>query len=362
MTRLLKYYFTKKWLLLVILAFTALQITLIGVSSTSYVTTYCADYELEIWVETATNAPIVIPTVIAAVLATIVPFMEFSFKMRKVNIDQYYSLPIKREKLYLATYIFGFLEVIIPTSVSYLVSFVSIFTKPSLFENIYFLPYYFILVLITLVLYTIITFVYTRNNTFADGLVNVILVTFALCITVGAINNVLESLNIFKLKNAYFDASWYILYSPHTYLSSIFKELLCDGRLSYYDNKASVVFISLSIFAILGVLSFVFFIILISKDKAENCSQVSNSFISYRVMIPLYVITSMVLLRDTSVFMLIVISIAAFFLYVLYHRSFKFRKDSLITLIASCAFGFILAIVFYSMEYSIIQTFLLGGL
>ena len=40
----------------------------------------------------------------------ITPIVEFSFKMKKITIDQAYSLPIKREKLYLTRYIIGFLE------------------------------------------------------------------------------------------------------------------------------------------------------------------------------------------------------------------------------------------------------------
>ena len=346
MTRLLKYYFTKKWLLIVILAFAALQITFISTTSVGYIHTYCEDHILDIWKEEPANPPIIAPTIIAAVLASIVPFIEFSFKMRKVNIDQYYSLPIKREKLYLSTYIFGFLEVIIPTSVSYLVSFISIYTKPSMFEAIYFLPYYFILVGITLVLYTIVTFIYTRNNTFADGLVNVILSMFVLCIVTGALNSALQACDVIDKNFMYLDSSWYILYSPHTYMSSMFGELLCDGYLSYYGANLNVALLSLSIFVVIGIVCFILFIKLIKTDKAESCSQISNSFISYRVMIPIYTVSSMVLLRSTSIFVIILVSIAAFFLYVLYHRSFRFKKGSIITLIACCVVGLTLALIF----------------
>lgn len=354
MTRLLKYYFTKKWILIAILAFAALQVTLISTTTTSYVYHSIVDSNLNIWMDYAKNPPIVIPTVIAAVLATIIPFVEFSFKMRKVNIDQYYSLPIKREKLYLATYIFGFIEVMIPTFVSYLASYISVFTKESMFENIYFLPYFLILILITLIVYTIITFVYTRNNTFYDGLINVVLIIFALCIFVGAINSIFEAVNKHNINNLYLDASWYILYSPHTYLSSMFSELLCKGYLTYYANKSGIILISLSIFAIAGISSFALFIKLIKQDKAENCSQISTSYISYKVMIPLYVISAMLLLRSTSIFVLIIVSIAAFFLYVLYHRTFKIKKHSIIVLAASCVLGLILAIVFEEMGSQLI--------
>lgn len=345
MIKMLKYYFKKKWIVLLVLAIASLQITLITTSTSAYTTSWCVDYVLNVWKVEATNPPIVAPTVIACVLATIIPFVEFSFKMKKVNIDQYYSLPIKRDKLYLTTFIFGYLEVIIPVSLSYLVSFLSIYSKPSMFEEIYFLPYYFILLFITLILYTIITFVFTRNNTFVDGLINVILAIFALSMVALALSSIFEAFYIINYKDIYLNGSWYILYSPHTYLSGMFSELLCKGFLTSYKYKTTVAFISLTLFVLIGTLCFYLFVKLSKNDKAENCMQISNSYISYKLMIPLYIVTSFICLRSTSIFVLILISIVAFFMYVLYRRTFKLNKASIITLIVCCVLSFILAII-----------------
>ena len=44
-----------------------------------------------------TNNPIEFYVTIGLILATIIPMFEFSFKMKKIGIDHFYSFPIKRE-------------------------------------------------------------------------------------------------------------------------------------------------------------------------------------------------------------------------------------------------------------------------
>ena len=60
---------------------------------------------MEQLVEHPMNCPIVYYTVISLVLVAVVPLFEFSFKMKKVSVDEFYKFPIKREKLYLVKYI-----------------------------------------------------------------------------------------------------------------------------------------------------------------------------------------------------------------------------------------------------------------
>lgn len=364
MIKLLKYHLKKKWVVLVVLSFAALLITLLVNSSHSYTHSYWVDMDLNVQKEEAVNPPIMTPTVIAAILATIIPFFEFSFKMKKINIDQYYSLPIKREKLYLANYLFGLIEIMTPVTISYLLGIISIFTKPSMFINIYFLPYYFILLLITTLLYSIITFVYTRNNTFIDGLVNVIMIAFSLCVLVASLNSISDAFTLDKNFSRLFEPSWYIIYSPHTYLSGMFEDLLCKGFLSGYVDDIGMIILSLSIFIPVGILSFVLFYMLSKREKAENCLQITKSWISYRLMIPLYIVTTTILLRSTNIFAILLISVAGFFLNVLHQRTFKLKLKPVITFIVCCVVSIIFAIVLEEVDqhnkYIIFDTIIRG--
>lgn len=54
------------------------------------------------------------------------PFVVFSFLFNKPNLDTYFSLPIKREKLFLKHFAFGWLLQAVPVTVSHLLGFVII--------------------------------------------------------------------------------------------------------------------------------------------------------------------------------------------------------------------------------------------
>ena len=67
MIKLLKYHFKKKWVMLVVLSFAALLITLLTNTQNAYISSYCIDWELNIWKTEAANPTITAATVIAAV-------------------------------------------------------------------------------------------------------------------------------------------------------------------------------------------------------------------------------------------------------------------------------------------------------
>ena len=86
----------------------------------------------------------------------ITPIVEFSFKMKKITMDQAYSLPIKREKLYLTRYIIGFLEIVVPFTLSYFISLLVIFPWANAYCNFLgFFAYYGMLLVAGFVVYSI---------------------------------------------------------------------------------------------------------------------------------------------------------------------------------------------------------------
>lgn len=344
MIKLLKHNFKTRRLILIILSAVAFLITSIYLQQNVYTYTNWIDSELDIQMRFPTNPPITLPIVFACVLATIVPLFEFNFKMRKVNIDQYYSLPIKREKLYLSTFIFGFIEIVIPVTISYIYGVLSVYIKPSMFHNIHFISFYFVLIALTFLLYSIVTFVYTRNNTVVDGLINLLFVCFVGALISGTIRYVIRDNEVFN-NFTHLNASYYYLYSPFIQLGNTYELLLCGN---YVNSSLSTIIdksISYSLFAVLGVLCFVLFYLLAKKEKAEDCMQISNSWISYKLMIPLFTVLLIVLGSSEFLLTFVLVCVGAYFAYVIYQRSFKIKKHNLITLISSCALGFILVIL-----------------
>ena len=298
------------------------------------------------------DSPIVFITVVSCILCTIIPIIEFSFKMSKISIDQMYSLPIKREKLYMAKFISGFIEVLIPVCVVFIFCLLSVLLSNHMYDAIYFLPYFGCLILFSFFIYSTITFFFTRGNTVIDGIINVVLIIFV----VELFSSTIDSMLWGNIRN-YFDNGYCYLYSPITILSSLFDNKLSAEVINklhtmydeyYYTvrvNLNAYEIVSIIIFIIIGIVSTILFVVLNKKDKAEDSMQVSNSWFSYKVFIPVYMSLISLLMMDGSeligfVFLFVGIYIA----YVIYRRSLKIKKWDIIVPVIC----FISMIIIYS--------------
>ena len=283
------------------------------------------------------DSPIVFITIVSCILCTIIPIIEFSFKMSKISIDQMYSLPIKREKLYMAKFISGFIEVLIPVCVVFIFCLLSVLLSNHMYDAIYFLPYFGCLILFSFFIYSTITFFFTRGNTVIDGIINVVLIIFV----VELFSSTIDSMLWRYIRN-YFDSGYCYLYSPITILSSLFENKLSAEVINklhtmydeyYYTVRVNLnthEIVSIIIFIIIGIVSTILFVVLNKKDKAEDSMQVSNSWFSYKVFIPVYMSLISLLMMDGSeligfVFLFVGIYIA----YVIYRRSLKIKKFTL---------------------------------
>lgn len=275
----------------------------------------------------------------AILLCCFVPFFDFGFKMRKVNIDQMYSLPIKREKLYLAKFIVGFISILVPITVAYIDVVINVAFAKHMYDMIYFLPFYFALVFSMLILYSTTCFFFTRANTVVDGIVNVIAVMFAGCLFMGVLEEA------FSIGDPLSNITWYPIY----WVNEFFQAKLCekhmpleiDYRIDYSNEPYN--YFGLAMMTLLGIVSFVLFIYLNKKEKAENSMQVSNSWFSYKFFIPFYMslLIMYLILQSAEFIAIILIAIACYVAYIIYRRTIKIKKYDYIVL-ASC---FVLAII-----------------
>ena len=55
---------------------------------------------------------------ILGIFCAVVPVLMYSFKMNKRSVDAFYSLPIKKEKMYLVKTLMGLLLVLIPYTIA----------------------------------------------------------------------------------------------------------------------------------------------------------------------------------------------------------------------------------------------------
>ena len=186
MKKLLAYYLKKRFHIVLILSAIMVTILTVFISNINFI------HNAPVWDQTyehiigyepvAVNSPIGYLTVFSCLLATIVPLFEFYFKMKKISIDQQYSLPIKREKLFLTKYIVVLFIILASLTIAYIWMIFITSLKENIFNMGYIYLYYPVLIGLTSVLYTIICFVYTRANTFFDGLINILFYIFILAL------------------------------------------------------------------------------------------------------------------------------------------------------------------------------------
>ena len=81
----------------------------------------------------AISSVISAPTVLLCILCTIVPVMQFSYRMRGRDIDLWYSLPVTREKLTLVRTLGGLMLVFVPYTLSYWLGFVIVLIRENYF-------------------------------------------------------------------------------------------------------------------------------------------------------------------------------------------------------------------------------------
>lgn len=339
MKKTLNYFLKNRINIILILSFIVFLIVFFYLFNAEYVYTYeYYDQYDKIIIDTRlTNSPFPLLATITAILSTFVVVFEFYFKMRRVSVDQIYALPIKREKIFLSKLIICYLEVLIPITLGFILSFLMIVFKNNLFAMVYFIPYYFGLIFLSLVLITSFAFLYTRANTFFDGVVNMLSYACILPLIVSIIKQT------FVISYSSFgDGSYFFIYSPITLYSSWMNDLFMN-RTYKFQLATNLSFI---IFILIGFISIYLFIKLNKEEPSENTTQISLSNFSYRTIIPLYSIVFVILsIMSGGILGLTFASIFTYLIFVLFRRSFKIEKKDYLFIILYIVIGIILGIV-----------------
>ena len=339
MRKTLAYFLKNRLHIIAILSFLLLMITFFYLVDADFVYQYeyYDEYDRLVKIISPENSPFSLLATAAAILSTITVIFEFYFKMRKVNVDQMYALPIKREKIFLSKLIVCYLEVIIPITISFILSFAMISISEHIFNLVYMIPFYFGLVFLSIVLITSFAFIYTRGNTFFDGLVNMLAYT---CFLALFVNILIDTFSISYYK---FGSSMaFFIYSPISIFTKYMDELFMQEEVSTYIGQ----FISMGVYVLFGILSFFLFVKLNKEEPSENCTQISKSWFSYKTIIPAYTIAFVIVSAMSFEVLSIVFSaIFTYLMFVLQKRSFKLSKKDFLLILCFIAIGIGLGIV-----------------
>lgn len=337
MKKMFLYYFRRRLPAMIILMIAMAVMTIIIQSQSSYINySQSGDYRIETAGQTN---PFIYLSILLSVIVTIIPVMEFSFKMKRRSVDLYYSLPIKRIKLYICKYFVGLAEFLILYIPQWLISFIWLATLPSV-SNIYDLSYsiYFMLLSIGygILIYTFLTFFYSMGNTLIDG---IIFMALASCF-LPTLMNVMYSLILgANYSDRTFYMRWFFIYSPLFDISGKMHSNMIGGTYGDINILGIILNIALAILA-----SIAFFFIHSEKNNAELVGDESDTIFGYKLFIPLYMVTSFKLISSSISALWVVIGLAGYLFYCIYRKSFRIKRNDIITLGVSIIIGLLIAI------------------
>ena len=326
MIKLLKHYINKRTITTIITSIILMIIVYINEVDAEYIGKMYQGDNMP-YLDTPINLPFGNIITYAIILSIIFTVLEFSFKMKKVTIDQMYSIPIKRSKLYITKYLIGLFEIIVPLTLSYIVMILMIVKNEHMFNLVYAIPHYFGVIFLTVILYTTLVFIFTRCNNTVDGLINILLYTFFTTIIMVGL----------ELKNGIN----YTIMSPLILFNNVM-EFKTYGFTEYFNQKDITELIISSIY---NIVLCIIMVVFIKKEKAEASEGKSNSLFAYNLMIPLYTTFLVAKLIDTTISTTIIIIIAAYIGYVIKNRSFKLTKKDWILFGISVLLAFVLRII-----------------
>ena len=330
------------------------------------------------------NSSIACSAVILCILCTVIPVLQFSYRMKQRSVDLWYSLPITRKQLAFVRTVGGLVLTLVPFTLAYWLSAAAIALRGSELYYFYYLPAYGLLLLLGAGLFGVNAFLFTRGNTVADGIVFIAAWACALPLVNMCVFMSVPSYE-FSVggKHLTGDALNALLftYSPVSTVTRIMHELIMAGQpqelieidtlLSSYEYPVQFAFLFALLFGLAeSAAGYLALFLLADRDKSENAAQVSSSWWGYKVIIPVYAIAVYAALVvgfgvggewDVGLLYYTVITAAVVFvLYFIYRRSFRLKKWDIIMVAVILAAGFLLAYLLYGIDVLILR--LSGGI
>ena len=278
-------------------------------------------------------------------------FYELQFKMKKVGVDQMYSLPLKKEKIYLGKFLAGYGTFFVAFTCSFVAAALSICAFGD-FSFKYLIFLYLSNLLMGLLFYGLIFFIVYAQNTLVDAIFNVLMFLLLFALGISAINKVTDHLFQF-----HFISRWSldeISFFPFGFILLLnqYFTLGLAGMNSSSMNERNALGRNGLISAICYIIIFVIFVFVflykLKKDKPEKVNQISDSYFSYRIMIPFIIITSFLNIFYINAFTYLLFLLLAYLLYVMYQRKLKLNRRSWIMMGVIALINLITVILFYN--------------
>ena len=281
-------------------------------------------YEYKDWETGTLNQVVQNPNIEGAymmllVLLFVVPILLYSFKMSKRGVDGYYSLPLKKEKLYFVLTMVGLILVIVPYTVAYWLGFLALLAREgNPYQMGYFVPAYFVGVLFAIFLYGVNAFLFTRAHRTSDGVIFMLAYAFVGAIIVSMIDYLFLPVGTYIPYSI--ESSFYFSGGMFAYGGEIAKTIA--GAVAEYEYAGW--WFGTSIGA--GLVCYALFFYLLRFEKGEDAEQNCESWFGYKIIIPVYTAICMSICYEP--FSAILVMVAAVIAKMVHKRTFRLKwKD-----------------------------------
>ena len=333
MRKFLKLEFKKSIMLAVILSVVCSIPHLLDVASMRFWVQYYDAYE--ILQRQITTPPLSSVGTMMIALCVVIPIYVYAFKMNKRSVDMYYSLPVKKEKLYFIKTMVGLFLIFVPFTVSYWSGFFVLLCRSgNPYAMGYYVPAYFGLLLFGVCIYGVNAFVYTRANSVVDG----VIFLFAYMLLGDLLVDVVEATGGF-----YFD--WWIESCFYSFGPA---SLFMDNMTEYIRHANSTHWPALMFIVpiVTGAIAYFLLFFNLRFDKAENAEQISNSWFGYKILIPTYVVACIAVI-ETDLLLTTMVGIAGFIGLLIYQRKFRFSWKYWVMLVVALIVGTVWSIIIW---------------
>ena len=328
--------------------------SLLALAITSF---YARVSALSIWGESRYMGIESLATIVG-IIASIIPMCENADFKNKRNLDTLFFLPLSRFKLALVHYLSGFVQMVTIYTVAFIGHVISLLGVADQFRFEYMPLYYFLLLLLGAVVYSLFAFLFSEGNTVADGTACAIVWIFAMYAVMTAIAypvRVFASQYVFSgYEVAYFQferrlssfSEWFLIYAPINNLTVVFQSVM-QGWENFNGLELERYFPTFKeaiarnyphwymVFAwiAVGAASVWGYFRNFVRRGAEKAGDISASPFCYRLLIPMLG-ASMIVLTCESGGTAFFLTVAAIYIgYAIYRRSFKIEKSDIITLV-----------------------------
>ena len=274
-------------------------------------------------------------------LCFVVPVMQYSYRMKKRSVDLWYSLPITRTKLMLVRTLSGLALVLIPYALSYWLGFAVIACSENVFELSQYVPLFFASIGVGVLLYFVNSFLFTRANTIKDGILFLLIWNM-----IPILPFLLFYLRLHIVNGIFGEPYLFFPLTPTFSVFDYFSDLIRGD-----SSSIPYAWFLFTLAGLEGAAACFGLFYTAKRHRAEDAGQLSSSAFGYKVLVPFCIVIAVSIfpVLDTQSFYYLyyaMILIGGLISYFIYRRSFRLKKQDLLSMACSFVGGILLSLLF----------------